>query len=201
MNQEEVRKVLNILKVNYPQSFANMGPESRQALLNLWEMSFKNMPYQLVNMAVTAIIQDSDREWAPNIGQINTKIKTMLTQDSETEAVDAWYEMLDFIHKYGQEEYHEHYEKLSPRIRKLIKVPDLREIANNNSADNEQFEKPRFIGQYKRIKESDECDAISTGRLSKIISQERMAELGLNDQMMIGVEMRNSSACSEEKER
>ena len=195
MNQKEVRKMLNILKVNYPQSFVNMGPEGRQALINLWEMSFAKTPYQLVNMAVTAIIQDSDREWAPNIGQINTKIKTMLTQDSETEAVDAWYEMLNFIHKYGQEEYHEHYEKLSPRIRRLIKVPDLREIANNNSADNEQFEKPRFIGQYKRIKEADEADAISTGRLEEIVSKAKLAELGLNHQLTLGTSEKKEETC------
>lgn len=164
MTLEETRKILHVLKINYPQSFRNYTASDSNEFLQLWAEAFKKVPVQIVMEAVKSIIYEDTRDYAPNIGQVNDKIRRMLTGNSEIEAVQAWDQVLTFCHKYGGELY-DHYQELPDMIRQILPFHSLQNIANGNTQDNEKYKKPAFIKQYKELKESSDLLKLESGEL------------------------------------
>lgn len=89
MKYEEVKEILTVLRINYPQSFRGWSKEQGEAFLNLWAEAFKDDPVQFVAAAVKAIIYTDTREFAPNIGQVKSKMFD-LTHPDEMTPQEAW---------------------------------------------------------------------------------------------------------------
>lgn len=89
MTFEETREILSILRINYPQSFRGWDKDQGTAFLGLWAEAFKEEPAQLVVSAVKAIIYTDTREFAPNIGQVKSKMFD-LTHPDEMTPQEAW---------------------------------------------------------------------------------------------------------------
>lgn len=177
MTLEETRNVLHILKINYPQSFRSYTSSDSNEFLQLWYEAFKNIPVQIVMKAVKAIIYEDTREYAPNIGQVNAKIKKMLTTNSEIEAVKAWDDVLTYCHKYGGELY-DHYHELPETTRQILSFQSLQGIANGNVQDNEKYKKPNFIKQYKAMRENYDTEKLENGELLLLASSDIEKRIG-----------------------
>ena len=178
MTLDETKEILNFLKTNYPQSFRAMSSEERQAFLMLWSEAFEKMPFELVRKAVISITLESEREFAPNVGQVNARIKALVLPNTEEEASDAWERVRSFIRDYHPEDYRKKYEVLPERVRKILSCTDIREIG---MADQTQlgYIHSRFLKSYASVKESEEAVAITKGTLIGMADTEKLAEIGI----------------------
>lgn len=180
MTEKETEKILGFLESNYPNSYKNHDAVMRKTLKGLWCDAFKFIPFELVRNAVTQIIISDKREFAPNIGQVMNRIADMVSTDPAAESESAWNQVMNFIHNHPQDEYLDSYTVLPETIRRFMKVPDLIQLANNTTEQNRNFEKPRFLKQYRDALEQTREQAIGTGHLELIADPEKIRALGLN---------------------
>ena len=75
MNTDETRRVLNTLRMNYPQSFTNFSKQDSFELLDLWQEAFHKVPAHLVMSAVKYFIYNDTRSFAPNIAEVRERVK------------------------------------------------------------------------------------------------------------------------------
>ena len=74
MEKEQVRKLLTILRTNYPQTFKGWDSEQQQLYMEIWYNGLKNDDYSLALKAIETFIYGEPREFAPNIGQVKNKM-------------------------------------------------------------------------------------------------------------------------------
>ena len=72
MNVEETAKVLSYVKAAYPSSFKDMRKEDMSRVLSLWQMKFKEIPADLVLMAVDRLV--GEVKFAPTIAEVSEKL-------------------------------------------------------------------------------------------------------------------------------
>ena len=51
MTREESIKLLALIKVAYPTAYKDMDNASKQATVNMWQTTFPDVPYQIMEMA------------------------------------------------------------------------------------------------------------------------------------------------------
>ena len=94
---EETRRILNILKGEYPQSFKTMTKNEMDLKLNIWQKILSPYPNNIVENAVLDIIANSKRDFAPQVSEIKTVIKRQLLPDSEIIAEQEWQRVREFM--------------------------------------------------------------------------------------------------------
>lgn len=118
MNYEETRKVLTILKANYPATFKSFTRDEAQAYLDLWAEMFKEENAIEVLGAIKAIIKTETREFAPNIGQVRNKMYELSHPNTMSEQ-EAWNTVLKAINRSGYYSVEE-FNKLPEELQKLV---------------------------------------------------------------------------------
>lgn len=121
MNRVETMKIMAVLQAAYPQFYAKKGPEEVEGIVNLWAEMFEEEPYQVVAMAVKALIKTRASTFPPGIGEINEKIM-QITQPVETSAMEAWAMVADAVRNSAYSSRQE-FEKLPPVVQKLVGSP------------------------------------------------------------------------------
>ena len=94
---DETRRILNILKGEYPQSFKGMTPNEMELKLNIWQKILSPFPNNIVENAVLEIIANSQRDFAPQVSEIKAVIKKQLLPDSEIIAEQEWQRVRAFM--------------------------------------------------------------------------------------------------------
>jgi hypothetical protein len=51
MNRKDAAKLLNLIKLSYPSAYRDMDDEWKLATINMWAMSFPDVPYPIVEQA------------------------------------------------------------------------------------------------------------------------------------------------------
>lgn len=51
MNKQEAVKLLALIKIAYPTAYRDMDDESKKATVNMWQMSFPDVPYPIMEQA------------------------------------------------------------------------------------------------------------------------------------------------------
>lgn len=51
MNRKEAAKLLNLIKLSYPSAYRDMDDEWKLATINMWAMSFPDVPYPIIEQA------------------------------------------------------------------------------------------------------------------------------------------------------
>ena len=166
MNRQETIRILTILQTNYPQSFKGWGNDQAQAFIALWSEAFKNTPAAVVTAAVKSIIYEDDREFAPNIGQVNHKIRAMNAESVVIDAAAKWEEVRAFYKKYPIDEFRKHYKELPELTRRLVSIDDLKAWAN--SGPNKEYEKGQFIKAYKELKAAHDMTLTVSGNIEAL---------------------------------
>lgn len=172
MKYEEVRNILTLLRANYPQSFAYYTDESSKMLLDIWYEGLKGLDSATVKKAVTDIILNDTREYAPNVAQIRKKILESHTNNSDAEALDAWRKVKDFMRLSNHDSSDaEAYHALPETVQFIYTMRDLQSMAMNRSSDNDTYEKPRFLKMYRQLKETAELRIMEAGGLPQLVSE------------------------------
>lgn len=144
MTEEEVKRVLHTLRINYPQSYNGYTPADSAELVRLWGLEFKNDQAQEVFQAVQSYISGSTERFAPNIGMI----KRMMAEAKAPKFDEAalWGEVKHYMQNmYGEYEIDkQRYAELSEPIRKCYTYGDLKGMSQRASLDNDSYERPRF---------------------------------------------------------
>lgn len=151
MTYEETRKILTILKVNYPQSFRGYTAETGQAFLNLWAEAFAHEPAELVVQAVKNIIYTDPREFAPNIAQVKLKVGEIVNGDTATPE-EAWSMVITAARKAIPGDYESQknlWEALPPIARQIYDPADLATLGMRSIQDNDSNARPMFLKQYR----------------------------------------------------
>lgn len=89
MNALETAKVMEVLKVAYPQYYKGTDESGLKAGIRLWQAVFKDYTYQTVSNAVMAFIATDTKGFPPVPGMIMDKLINMSHQCDLTEG-DAW---------------------------------------------------------------------------------------------------------------
>lgn len=90
MNKLEAAKIIEILQLNYPDSFKGLDDEMMVARVNLWANIFAGDPYEHVQAAVMAHIATDTNRFMPPVGVIKTKLVELKTSGNEITELEAW---------------------------------------------------------------------------------------------------------------
>lgn len=186
MTQDETIQVLRLLKTNYPQSFKDWTKEQAKNFLTLWANAFKNVPVELVLKAIETILYTDVREFAPNIAQVNMKIKELITTDTEFEATETWNALLEHLSKVGRDDFSEEDARaISPYLLDVYPLGQLKTFATMDYTSLE-FERSRFEKSYRSTKRNKQLELMQAGKLMQIAEPEKLQALGLSNLKMIG---------------
>lgn len=170
MKTEETRRILSILRVNYPGTFNSYSKEDTQVYLMLWDNSFKDYSYEEVANTVNYIIQTDVREFAPNIALvksvINKKFKNNVMPDER-----AWRVVLANA-KCDRLEAKKRFDSLKGNIKKAIEDPIfLSTLGAANSYGQEKLKK-QFLEKYHNAVEQD-IQELNAGTITRLEFCER----------------------------
>lgn len=182
MTIEETSKILNIIFLNYPYAFKDWSASRKEAYRDMWSNAFKDIPVQLVTMSVQDIVFSTDREYAPNIGQIKQHIVEMVTDSPEMDSDLAWRKTRQFIRTMSRDKKldSDAYMQLPKSIRDIYSYGSLLEMSYQKTEEND-YREIGFKKSYVYRKKETDMQNLNTGNLLELMGQEKMAQLGLSD--------------------
>ena len=121
MKKEETKQILQILKLNYPNSFTNLSKQDSHDFLEMWHEAFKDDDVKIVALAVKSIIYTDTREFYPNIAQVKKEMYKLLNHDKLNE-FDAWAIVLKALEESRWESVEE-FNKLPDEIKEVVISP------------------------------------------------------------------------------
>lgn len=177
MNYEDVRKVLTVLRINYPNSFKNLDKEDRKAYLDLWATAFKDDDGVQVLTAVKSIIYTDTREFAPNIGQVKNKMYELAHQGEMTEQ-EAWNIIAKAIRRSA---YHsvEEFEKLPPMLQRLVgSSQQLFNWSQSTESELETVIASNFMRSYRNRSKIEKDIAMLPNDIKELIGTTNIKMIG-----------------------
>ena len=75
MNRVETIKLLALIKVAYPTAYRDQDEDSQWATVNMWEMSFRDVPYQLMEQAFNSFRMVS--KFPPTVAEIAEQLRLL----------------------------------------------------------------------------------------------------------------------------
>ena len=117
MTREETVKIIRIMVDSYP----NYKPNDISETVDVWHMMLSDYDYNLVAMALKAYILSDTSGFAPSIGQLVDKMKS-ITSPQELNEMEAWSLVCDALKNCGYN-YVEEYAKLPPLVQKAVGLP------------------------------------------------------------------------------
>ena len=99
MNKAEATKFLALIKIAYPKTYRNMDNDSVIATVNMWQKTFADVPYAIMEMALDHYRRVS--EFEPTVASIYKELKSLyyvaledvMLSDNETKIKAAKYVM------------------------------------------------------------------------------------------------------------
>ena len=117
MTREETVKIIRIMVDSYP----NYKPNNISETVDVWHMMLSDYDYNLVAMALKAYILSDTSGFAPSIGQLVDKMKS-ITSPQELNEMEAWSLVCEALRNSGYN-YAEEYAKLPPLVQKAVGIP------------------------------------------------------------------------------
>ena len=117
MTREETVKIIRIMVDSYP----NYKPNNISETVDVWHMMLSDYDYNLVAMALKAYILSDTSGFAPSIGQLVDKMKS-ITSPQELNEMEAWSLVCGALQNSGYN-YAEEYAKLPPLVQKAVGLP------------------------------------------------------------------------------
>ena len=117
MTRAEPLKIIRIMVDSYP----NYKPNNISETVDVWHMMLSDYDYNVVAMALKAYILSDTSGFAPSIGQLVDKMKS-ITSPQELNEMEAWSLVCDALRNSGYN-YAEEYAKLPPLVQKAVGLP------------------------------------------------------------------------------
>lgn len=81
MNKQEATKLLALIKIAYPTAYRDMDDASKKATVNMWQMSFQDMPYPIMEQAFNHFRMVS--KFPPTVAEMVEELKGIYLQATE----------------------------------------------------------------------------------------------------------------------
>ena len=81
MNRQEAIKLLALIKVAYPTAYKDMDNASKQATVNMWQMSFPEVPYPIMEQAFNHYRMVS--KFPPTVAEMVEELKQIYFEATE----------------------------------------------------------------------------------------------------------------------
>ena len=146
MTEEQVGKLLMTIQAYYP----NYNPPDKKVTLNAWYIMLAEYPEELVLQALRACIATNTSGFAPDVGQIMSKIQT-ISQPQELDGMTAW-GLVSKALRNGTYGAVEEFNKLPPLVRQAVGMPDnLKNWATSDYQTIETVIQSNFLRTYETI--------------------------------------------------
>lgn len=117
MTREETVKIIRIMVDSYP----NYKPNNISETVDVWNMMLSEYTYEQISVALKAYILSDTSGFAPSVGQLVDKMKS-ITTPHELNEMEAWALVCDALRNSGYN-YVEEYAKLPPLVQKAVGLP------------------------------------------------------------------------------
>lgn len=146
MTREQVGKLLMTIQAYYP----NYNPPDKEITLNAWYIMLAEYPEELVLQALRACIATNTSGFAPDVGQIMSKIQT-ISQPQELDGMTAW-GLVSKALRNGTYGAVEEFNKLPPLVRQAVGMPDnLKNWAVSDYQTIETVIQSNFLRTYETV--------------------------------------------------
>lgn len=146
MTREQVGKLLMTIQAYYP----NYNPPDKEITLNAWYIMLAEYPEELVLQALRACIATNTSGFAPDVGQIMSKIQT-ISQPQELDGMAAW-GLVSKALRNGTYGAVEEFNKLPPLVRQAVGMPDnLKNWATSDYQTIETVIQSNFLRTYEVV--------------------------------------------------
>ena len=81
MNKQEATKLLAIIKIAYPTSYRGVDDATTMATINMWQMSFPDVPYPIMEQAFSHFRMVS--KFPPTVAEMVEELKNIHNQATE----------------------------------------------------------------------------------------------------------------------
>lgn len=146
MTREQVGKLLMTIQAYYP----NYNPPDKEITLNAWHIMLAEYPEELVLQALRACITTNTSGFAPDVGQIMSKIQT-ISQPQELDGMTAW-GLVSKALRNGTYGAVEEFNKLPPLVKQAVGLPDnLKNWATSDYQTIETVIQSNFLRTYETV--------------------------------------------------
>lgn len=146
MTEEQVGKLLMTIQAYYP----NYNPPDKKITLNAWYIMLAEYSEELVLQALRACIATNTSGFAPDVGQIMSKIQT-ISQPQELDGMAAW-GLVSKALRNGTYGAVEEFNKLPPLVRQAVGISDnLKNWATSDYQTIETVIQSNFLRTYETI--------------------------------------------------
>ena len=98
MNKPEATRLLALIKVAYPTAYRDMDDASKKATVNMWQMSFPDVPYPIMEQAFNCFRMHS--KFAPKVAELVEELKKIHYHASECAMLQRWLGNEDAARRY-----------------------------------------------------------------------------------------------------
>ena len=131
-------------------SYPNYKPNNISETVDVWHMMLSEYTYEQISVALKAYILSDTSGFAPSIGQLVDKIKTV-TIPQELNEMEAWSLVSKAIRNSGYNSIEE-YAKLPTLVQKAVGTPDnLRNWAVSDYQTIESVIQSNFLRTYRTV--------------------------------------------------
>ena len=146
MTVNDARKIIAVMLVSYP----NFKPIDTELMATTWADMLNEYSYEQVNVALKCYITTDTSGFAPSIGQLIDKLKTV-EQPQELNELQAWGLVRKAINNSG---YHseEEFAKLPPLVQKAVGTPgQLKQWGLSDIESIETVAQSNFMRTYRAV--------------------------------------------------
>ena len=112
MNKQEAAKLLSLIKLSYPTAYRDIDKETANATVNMWQMSFPEVPYPIMEQAFNHYRMVS--KFPPTVAEMVEELKQVYYQAMEgamihknlgnTEGLNYFRTIMAYTEKYQRSE-------------------------------------------------------------------------------------------------
>lgn len=144
MTREETVKIIRIICGSFP----NFKPSDLSETVDIWNMMLDEYTYNQIAGALKSYILSDSTGFAPSIGQLIEKVKT-IEEPAQLNETEAW----GLVSKAIRNGYYgavEEFSKLPPLVQKAVGTPDnLRNWSQTNLESVETVIQSNFLRAYR----------------------------------------------------
>ena len=144
MTREETKRIIRIICATYP----NFKPNDLTETIDTWDFLLEEYTYQEISLALKAYIATSTSGFAPSIGQLIEKVRS-ISCGAELSEMQAWALVSDALRNSS---YHaeEEFAKLPEIVQKAVGSPNLlRSWATTDERSIENVVQSNFMRTYR----------------------------------------------------
>lgn len=176
MHIEEARKIIAVMMVSYP----NFKPIDTEFMATTWADMLSEYTYEQVNTALRCYITTDKSGFAPAIGQIVDKIKTV-SEPQQLNELEAWGLVYNAIRNSG---YHadEEFAKLPPIVQKAVGSPSqLRNWGMTDIDSLETVAQSNFLRTYRVVAKREDEISRMPSQIRQMIQEREVPKIKIEN--------------------